>query len=301
MKITNRFGVPETLVRFLERDTYSRGASRISASQLIDSPRVGLLRARHDSTIEVDVTDQLWLLIGKALHHVIEHGAPQQGVTTEQRLFGKVDGWTISGQMDLQEIGMTPQVQGEKITPTVKIVDWKFTGVWSVMNGKMEWERQLNVYAWLAELNGKTPVELEVCAFLRDWNRHNTDREGYPQAAMARVPIKLWSWKERDEYVKNRVRLHQEAAIGDEMGDEPPPCSDEERWIRESKWIVKKPGVEKVSRVFDTRREAEEWVSTKNYPLVIEERQSEPTRCKDNWCQVARHCSQWMAPQKSGA
>ena len=91
MKITNKLGLPQTLYNLARRDRYSRGKSRISVTQLIDSPRVRLLREKHDDEIEVDVSEMVWPLIGQALHHVVEQGADSKHLS-EERVFLTING-----------------------------------------------------------------------------------------------------------------------------------------------------------------------------------------------------------------
>ena len=47
MKITNKFGLPQPFVDFIKNDKYSRGDADISVTSLIDSPRVALMRQKH--------------------------------------------------------------------------------------------------------------------------------------------------------------------------------------------------------------------------------------------------------------
>ena len=54
MKITNKHNLPELVVNALTFDTYSRGESDISITQLIDSPRISLLERQHSDEIEQD-------------------------------------------------------------------------------------------------------------------------------------------------------------------------------------------------------------------------------------------------------
>jgi hypothetical protein len=72
MKTTNKFQLPEVVVKALTKDTYSRGDSNISVTTLIDSPRVGILKRKHDDEIEMDVVDYLWSRFGTAMHNVFE-------------------------------------------------------------------------------------------------------------------------------------------------------------------------------------------------------------------------------------
>ena len=61
------------------------------------------------------------------------------GFITEERLLYEVDGVTISGAIDLQEI--TPD--------GIILSDYKTTSAWAVMNEKQDWHNQLNSYAYL--------------------------------------------------------------------------------------------------------------------------------------------------------
>ena len=101
MKVTNKFGVPQTLVTLATREYYSKGGSQYSATELLSPPRVRRLREQYDSAIETDVTDLMWQMLGSALHVVMERGQTD-GHVTEERIFAELDGVTVSGQIDLQ-------------------------------------------------------------------------------------------------------------------------------------------------------------------------------------------------------
>ena len=83
------------------------------------------------------------LCLALAVHHVLESTEPSDDVVIEERLFTKINGWVLSGAVDHQVI------KGQ----TVEITDYKVTSVWSVIHGKIDWERQLNVYAYLVQKN----------------------------------------------------------------------------------------------------------------------------------------------------
>jgi len=227
------------------------------------------------------------MLVGKALHSIIHEGtANTDGTTTEERLFADVEGWRISGQIDLQET-----------TGGLVLSDWKYTSCFAVMNEKPEWERQLNIYKFLAERNGRPVSGLQVVALLRDWSKREAERNAfgdgsYPKAAMVVVPIKMWTSEEAERYVRDRVLQHQTAAIEAEMGAELPECTPEETWARNTKWAVHKPGVERPARLFDSEEAAKEWVaSTNGAALTIKKRAGQPVRCL-GYCVVAPYCSQ---------
>ena len=57
MKLTNNYNLPETIVNVLKRPTYSKGKANISATELLNSPRVVQLKRRHWDDIEEDAAD----------------------------------------------------------------------------------------------------------------------------------------------------------------------------------------------------------------------------------------------------
>ena len=288
--ITNKHNLPQTLVNLALRDTYSRGNANISVTELIGSPRIRILRSEmtNKNMIVTDVSEILWPLLGRALHYVVEQGADEQHVA-EERLFTQVAGWRLSGGIDLQILGTG--ADGER---QVAISDYKMTTAWAVMNPKPDWERQLNCYAYLVEkLRGWTVIGLTINAVVRDWSRHEAERrESYPAVPLVVLPQTLWSFAERERYVTERMKLHQDAERRFDWGEPMPECTDEERWFRPGKLAVMKEGRVRALRLFDTheREEAEEYArENKGY---IEERPGENTRC-DSYCQVAQWCDQY--------
>lgn len=256
MTITNKHNLPAPLVNILAKREYSRGNSVMSVTQLINAPRVVALRTKHAHLIEEDVADRFWALMGTNIHKILEDGADADHLT-EERLFIDVEGWRISGQIDVQ--------QSKEGANAVKIHDWKFTSVWNVMNPKPEWEEQLNLYAYLVtKVKNQEVSEANVTAILRDWRKSDFQKKGapYPPAAMVNVPIKLWTFEQQEAYLRHRVLLHQDASTKSDWGEELPFCTDEERWLRT---ITRGP--------------------TKG--------QTQAIRCENDYCGVAQWCSQF--------
>jgi hypothetical protein len=281
MKVTNVHNVPQPLVTLAEGKYYSKGKSDYSVTELMSPPRVQRLRAQHDAGMEQDVSDMLWPLLGSALHVVMERGETE-GWVSEERLFTDVDGVTISGAIDLQQH-----------TPTgVNIVDYKFTSAWAVMNDKIEWEQQLNVYKWLVERVKKTPVNsLQICALIRDFSRHEV-KEGYPKAPIHMIDIPMWDAVKAEIYVRERLEMHSQSKLAADFGEPLPECSPEERWMSETTYAVKREGRKTAIRVFKTIEEAKELAEKeKGY---VETRLGEPKRCAGNYCGVAQWCNQYQ-------
>jgi hypothetical protein len=110
------------------------------------------------------------------------------------------------------------------------------------------------------------------------------------------VNIPLWDFDKTEAYIKERVELHREAKVAADWEMELPPCTEDDRWIRETKYAVKKEGRKTAIRVFDTHKEASElWESTPT--SFIEVRKGEAVRCTGNFCGVAKWCSQFKKEQ----
>ena len=296
MKITNNFGMPQPFVDFAINDKYSKGKADISVTTLIDSPKIRLMKEKHDHQIEVDAVDMVWALFGSAVHSVLENSKQSEDSITEERLYSTVSGWVLSGAVDRQEI------KDDNIT----IVDYKVTSVWSVIYGKPEWENQLNCYAYLVNdkhaFNKSKVTNLKICAILRDWNRRDAERkEDYPKAPIVFVDIPLWDHEKASKYIIDRMALHQEAQILADVHGDLGLCNAEEMWKKNDTWAVKKKGQKRALRVLDSEEEAIKYIEwhnetdkayTKKTDLEIEFRGGEYTRC-GNYCSVADFCNQY--------
>ena len=103
MKLTNKFNLPQTFVNVIKRPQYTKGDSQISATEIINSPRIVQLKAKHWDDIEQDASEMVWSLFGSAVHGILEHGKDDHHIV-EERLFCEFEGWKISGAIDLQEV-----------------------------------------------------------------------------------------------------------------------------------------------------------------------------------------------------
>ena len=281
MKLTNKFGLPDTVVKALTRSEYSKGESNRSVTQLIDSPRIRILRQENWESMEEDVSEKMWAVLGSAAHKMFEETGDDKHIT-EERLFAEIDGWVISGAIDVQRI------EDDGVT----VIDYKTTSVWSVILGKKEWEHQLNCYAYLVRHSKQTKVKaLKVIAILRDWKAKDAEQKAdYPKAPIVEIDIPMWSESEQDAYLHGRVELHQNAEFDRLTGAELPECSFDERWEKSPIWAIKKIGNKRALKLYDNEADAYEALSEGQ---EIEFRRGEPGRCTNNWCRVNAWCSQY--------
>ena len=296
---TNKFNAPIEVVRSLQNDPYHKGEGvDISATEMITSPRIRMLRKKHEDEMVVDVSEQIWSLLGQSVHTILERANENEtDVRTEERMYAQVGSWKISGQYDSLSL--------ENKT----LRDYKVTSVWSVVNamkeGKEEWDQQLNTLAWLYQATYGEPIEsLEIIAICRDWNKRQFQRSydgSYPPSPCATIPIRLWSLEEQSEYIFDRVGLHQsvEHLFTNSSLDQEilPSCNAKERWAKQTKWAVMKKGRKSAIKLMDSEVDAELRVeyedknNTNQY--YVEERKGESTRCVGNYCGVAQFCDQY--------
>lgn len=289
MKLTNIHNIPETFVNVLKRPTYSKGKANLSATQLLNSPKIVALTKKFEEEIEQDVSDMVWSIFGTAIHGVLEHGKDDNHIV-EERLHAEIGGWKISGAVDLQI------VTGEN---TVSIRDYKTTSAWAVMNEKIEWEQQLNIYAWLVEANKRVVVDsLGIVAIIRDWSRREAAKnEDYPQSPVKELPIKLWSYEDRQNFIEDRLVAHSEAEFALDADEDLPDCTPEEMWEKPSVWAVRKVGNVRAKSLHNTEEEANAALEAAGKGFEIEYRPGERTRCA-NFCPVSNWCQQWRAFQE---
>ena len=283
MKLTNKFNLPPTFVNVIKRPQYSKGSSEISVTEILSPPQLVLLRRQHQEDIEQDAADMVWSLFGSAVHNILEHGKDDHHIV-EERLFTTFEGWSISGAIDLQEM----------IDGKVLIADYKVTSAWTVQQEKQEWIDQLNLYAWLVErVKGEKVAGLQIIGIVRDWSRREAAiKDTYPQAPIVTLDIPLWSFEDREAFVKQRLTLHNEANFAAVSGFMP-ECTPEEMWEKPTTYAIMKAGGVRAKKVCNTLSEAENFVVTKYPDHHIETREGGRTRC-ESFCQAAPFCKQYQ-------
>ena len=271
MKLTNEYGAPDEIVKAIQNDSYTKDGADFSVTELIKPPQIRRLWKEHDEDISVDVRDEIWKLLGKGVHAAIEQ-AESEG-TKEQRFHAKHNDSTISGAIDL-------------IGDDGLITDYKVTSAYSVQKGlKEDWERQLNLYAWLLRKNGITANKLQIVAICRDWMKSRVGKYNYPDSMVVVLSVPIWRDGRQDDYVDQRVRVHtQESTI---------PCTPEERWARGAYQVNPTHSKGGKPRSFDTLQDATNYINKqKTGSYIIKDGDAKYVRC-ESWWEVAEFCPQW--------
>lgn len=283
MKLTNLLNLPIPILNAISNDEYDAGDCNISITGLLEPPRIRILKQNHSHQTSEDASDRIFILLGKAVHWILEKGAKEgliQNAIVEKRFFTHMSGWKIGGQVDLFHEG--------------KLSDYKISTVWKFKDGKPSQEHieQLNCYAHLLRANGHVVKSLEIVGILRDWSKNEFKRRGgdYPSRQVVVAPVPLWSDLEAIEFISKRIKMHQLAQ------KELPECSASDRWEKPTQYALMKKGGKRAIKLFSTLEEAQKsaWAEQ---GLFVENRPGELTRC-DNWCSVSAFCSQYQQLKK---
>jgi hypothetical protein len=265
MKLTNRFNLPDPIVNAVQNTGYTPGSSDITVTQLIQPPLIRKLTKEHWEDLEEDVSDRVWALFGTSVHHLLEMAYKGRTARVEERVYAEVSGWKLGGAFDVLE--------GSSLS------DYKVTSVYSA-NGKIDWERQLNVLRWLLHKNGTEVTKLSITAIFRDWRpREKQKNPEYPQRAIMTLPIRMWTLEDAEAYVKERIAMHQMA--------EPPVCNDEERWTTPEQWALMKKGGKRAIKLYPSQEGV-----TLGTDQFWEHRPATYRRCED-YCAVNKYCKVW--------
>lgn len=265
MRVTNKERLPELMYQALAENR-EPVKDEIHVTQLIGPPLLDQLRRKHWDDLEVDASSRLFALMGQGMHAAIAtDGRLQYAKAVVEQLVANVL------QMDLDTVlcvlkdlfiklseGSQEGIESALSVPINKkwtlvgtddhfnedegkIMDWKFTSVWSVVFADHDWEEQLNCYAWMRRCLGYDVKSLEVWALLRDWNKWQAKYGGdnnYPNVPFVCVPIKLWTFEKQEKYIKSRIRKFNGRAS---------ECSPKEKWQTPTTYKVMKKGNKKAS------------------------------------------------------
>lgn len=282
MNIKDTHIIPEPFRSAILHDTYEKGIDvTASATTLIKPVRVTKLRNKYWKDIEQSATRKVAMMLGTAVHNILEEYGKKLGWMVERRLYGvSKSGLTFSGQLDALIPNGTEEetwsIHDYKVVPTFKHNDLE------------EYYPQLNIQAALARQSGFEVTSLKVVAVFKDWMESRaTDPEKYPPAPIVEYEVPITDADEMEDWIDHRLKQI--------VGEEVPLCSPEERWMRESKWAVYKPKNKRATKVFDNEVDAEMFNVTelKNQGR-IEHRPAQPARCVNNYCGVADWCDQWQ-------
>ena len=283
--LTNKLNLPIEVFNALSKNRYSADSEEsgkvtdFSVTTIISPIQQTILKRRHPDCNTEDVVDRVWSLFGHIAHFLLEEHGTEDSIT-EKRFYAEILGAIISGQVDHYK---------DRI-----ITDYKTTSVYKIQKQSFdEWEQQLNMYAFLARRSGFDVDRIRIIAIIRDWQQSKVGTAGYPEAPIVEIDLNLWPYDMAERFVTNRVRL----LINNSKIENKNLllCSKEDMWMDASKFAVMKSGNTKATKLFDSEKEAQEYIvdtlksDEKTYTVV--ERTAEPRRCL-GYCPVSSVCVQ---------
>jgi len=280
MKYTNKHMLPGILGRALERNDHKQ-EGKYSVSQLMDPPQLVALMSRHKGKMSKDVTENLWSLLGTAVHWIIEKNGGADDLV-EQHLVIEVDGVKISGTPDHYNLS------------THILNDWKTTAVYKyIRGGSDDWCAKLNIYAYMIYKKlGKYPKALFNRLILRDWQARDAKmKPDYPRTPFATIEQELWPKEQTESLIMERIQMHEKA---EKLSDEDlPPCTREDIWQKDPCWAAVKPGAKRASKLFFGDNAQEECSAYCGHThLQMEFRPGAMTRC-EGYCPAKHFCHQY--------
>lgn len=286
MTLTNKYSLPQPIVDAVRNDDYSPGDAYITVSSLWRPPRIRTLERQYADKLDFDAADGIFSLLGKSIHSILEKA--DTTAIVEERLYATLNGIRISGQFD------------RLVYTDNTLQDYKVTSTWSVIyfDDTSDWTPKLNSYRWLLHQNNICNVDkLEIVAILRDWRKREARFDpGYPQKQVVVVPIEVWPLDVTEKRMASQLQKHLDAEKF------LPLCTDEDRWIGETKYAVIKDGNKKATKSFTLHSDAVAFLDGHKdaKKMRIEKREGEPIRCLD-YCAVgsAGLCSQWQSDPRN--
>jgi hypothetical protein len=287
MKYTNRHNFPEFVQQWLEFDEYDYNPDTISATTLMAPAKAYGLKKQHWDDLEIDIADLIASRYGTAIHDSVEK-VKLKDCLQEERLKKEMLGKMITGKFDI--LHQISQANGK---PVYELIDVKSTSVWSVVyNSKEEdYIKQLSIYRYLATENGYEVVgDAKIWMVFTDWSSAKAKKDpDYPQARLYIKEIKLWTPKETEEWIEQRINDLEDAANRpqEEMQD----CTDKELWAEEDKWAIMKEKRISAVKLHDTEEEAKKHLETLDDKHSIVHRPGKVKRCK--YCTASKFCKQY--------
>jgi hypothetical protein len=99
---------------------------------------------------------------------------------------------------------------------------------------------------------------LSIMAILRDWSKLRVmQSDNYPRKQVVMIPKKM-DTKEQDDYIKARIKLHQDA----EKSSKLPLCTAKERWRKEDSYALMLDKRKTAKRVLPTREEMDQYMKS---------------------------------------
>ena len=136
--------------------------------------------------------------------------------------------------------------------------------------------------------------KIEIIRLFKDWRKSELIRKGdeYPIVPMMPLDLPILAFPEVEKYLRERIAIHKKAY--EQSDTELPLCTSKEMWEQPATYAVFKRGATsgRAVRVFDSYREADNFIGAQTLTYEVIERRGKRTRC-EGYCPAAPFCSQY--------
>ncbi len=292
MKIKNKLNLPQPLVDAVTRE-YTPTPNRYSVTTLLKGTKEIILSRRYGGEIEKDVSEMIWLILGNAVHGILENANEAEDELKETFIeyTFKDLGMTISGKQDLYS------------ESSKTITDYKTASVNKVLfNDWDDYRKQTLMYCYIFRKLGFDAENGQIVAILKDWATTKAKREhDYPKLP---IHIEKWHFTEQEfedieNFIKDKLMdIKAKENLPDNLI---PECTPEERWHKDDTYAVMKKGNKRAVRVFNNIDDAKAFIDEKlnadqkeGLKLSIEKRNGEDVKCC-NYCDYCKYCSYYKS------
>jgi hypothetical protein len=263
--------------------------------------QVWLGRKFSDDLVIDLVKDNFYSLLGSVTHWILQRYAPPHCVVESRE-------YVI---LNIQGLRVLIHGQNDLYDPyTFTLDDYKVTSGWSWLYEKSEYEFQLNANKYIRDTRhpGQSIKNIRNIYLFRHLDKAAQERN--PEYPTSNIQIKVFKpWERSVTEAKIRELAIKKLAHMKTKWQSLPDCTDEERWIRDSRWSVyfrkkqaKKGEIpdfsSKTSHHFDSAEGAAEFIASATEETKLVKRTGEPKRCME-FCAVAPFCKQFQDELKS--
>jgi hypothetical protein len=280
----NKYKLPEYLENSL-CGAWQPNLQRFGATTLVEPPLIRTLKAKYWDKLEEEISEKLWMIHGNAIDALVKRHS-RFGLTNLK--FEHV--WC----QDKEGRDIIVVIKPDYYNVLTKILaDVKDTSVWTIINGKEEYEQQVNIYDFIMfkECPQLVIHDLELHLFAKDWKKNEKLRNGgadYPEIPFKVVPQRRWSREEQFNFIDARIRDHLDNPMRE--------CTPKEKWQAPDIYAVHVKG-NKTARGGTaqpkTREEAQAWIDSKSVKTGKQyEIKFRPGGCKrcEEYCPVSKYC-----------
>lgn len=333
--ITNKFNLPQTLVDACQTDTH-RVAGDISVTQLIDGPQVRILKRLHD--YETDVSENLYMLMGTALHHILERA----NISEERKRAFILTAETIIAKAE--SIKGTHADKAQQLINAGNFIFALIPSFFGTEENRYIFERTLQLDFGTMTLYGTFDLYDKVTGILYDYKFCSVYNWVFPEARIKwerqtniyaymliqngykvngiRVVAFFRDWSEHgfirdsknypDAQVKelniqmypgeqvHKYILNRIKIHSDAEHGQITLCNGEERWAKSDQHAVKTGKSKKALRVFDDKAQALSFIQENRhkYSDLFIEFRPGESVRCERYCQVSKFCPQYKVEQE---